>query len=229
MAICFVWAIWPSDSAKLWRRIAVSAACALLFVAMTSVADQLFFQTCYPEDAVPAMLDAYRAGLGFSGTDEYEPIGADNSLVATGLPVSCLVSDPATVLGKGGNSDDIQPAWDAGQGTCEATFARAPYPGKTRYQHLRITAVTPKAGYLVLRLRTYPAWRVKINGQPAEFAPARDDGLMVVSVPQGPVDLTVDWTTTADIVAGRWLSGLALIFVTALCVLERRWGHARLS
>jgi hypothetical protein len=229
MAISFVWAIWPSDAAKLWRRIAVLAACALVFVAMTSVAGLIFFQICYPEDAVPAMLDAYRAGQGFGGTDEYEPIGADNSLVATGLPFSCLVSDPATVLGEGGNKDDIQPAWDAEQASCEATFARAPYPGKTQYQHLRIAALIPHAGYLILRLRTYPAWRVKVNGQPAEFAPARDDGLMVVSVPHGPVDLTVDWTTTADIVAGRWLSALALIFVTALCVLERRWGQARLS
>src|SRR5208283_2110627 len=114
---------------------------ALVFVAMTFVAGLIFFQSCYEEDAVPAMLATYRAGQGFGGTDEYEPIGADNSLVATGLPVSCLVNNPATVLGKGGNNDDIQPAWDAGQGSCEATFARAPYPGKTQYQHMRITAV----------------------------------------------------------------------------------------
>ena len=229
MAILFVWAIWPGDSARLWRRIAASAACALAFVGMTSVAGLVFFQICYPEDAVPGMLDTYRAGQGFGGADEYEPVGADNSLVATGLPVSCLVSDPATVLGKGGNKDDIQPAWDAGQGSCEATFATAPYPGKTQYQHMRIAAVTPHAGYLILRLRTFPAWNVQVNGRPATFAPARDDGLMAVSVPQGSVDLTVDWTTTPDILVGRWLSGLALIFVTALCVLERRWGKARLS
>jgi hypothetical protein len=132
-------------------------------------------------------------------------------------------------LGKGGNNDDIQPAWDAGQGSCEATFARAPYPGKIEYQHLRIAALTPHAGYLILRLRTFPAWRVRVNGQPAVFAPTRDDGLMVVAVPQGAVDLTADWTTTPDIVAGRWLSGLGLLFVTALCAMEKRWGQPRLS
>jgi hypothetical protein len=228
MAICFVWAIWPGDSARLWRRVAVLAACALVFAAMTSVAGLVFFQICYPEDAVPAMLDAYRAGQGFGGTDEYEPIGADNSLVATGLPFSCLVSDPATVLGKRG-SEDTPPQWDAGQGSCEATFASAPYPRKTQYQHMRIAALIPHAGYLVLRLRAYPAWRVKVNGQPAEFAPARDDGLMAVPVPQGRVDLTVDWTTTPDIVVGRWLSGIVLIFVTGLCAMEKRRGQARLS
>jgi hypothetical protein len=222
MAILFVWAIWPGNSARLWRRVAAVAACAVVFMGMTSVAGKVFFQTCYTEDAVPAMLDAYRAGQGFGGTDEYEPIGADNSLVATGLPASCLTKDPATVLGNGG-SDDTPPQWDAGQHSCETTFSAAPYPGHTQYQHLRIAAVTPHAGYLILRLRTYPAWRVKVNGQPAAFAPARDDGLMVVAVPQGAVDLTVDWTTTSDIVAGRWLSGVALLFLAALWVMEKRW------
>jgi hypothetical protein len=229
MAISVVWAIWPRDAARRWRRIAVVAACALVFVGMTFVAGQVFYQVCYPEDAVPGMLEAYRAGQGFGGTDEYEPIGADNSQVATGLPVSCLVSDPATVLGKGGNNDDIQPVWDAGQGSCEATFGRAPYPGQTQYQHMRIAAEIPHAGYLILRLRTYPAWHVRVNGQPASFGPARDDGLMAVAVSQGAVDLTVDWTTTTDIVTGRWLSALALVLVTALCAVERRWGQPRLS
>jgi hypothetical protein len=222
MAILFAWAIWPRNSARPWRRVAVATACALIFAGMISVANKFFFQLCYQEDAVPAMLDAYRAGQGFGGTDEYEPIGADNSLVATGLPASCLTKDPATVLGNGG-SDDTPPQWDAGQHSCETTFSAAPYPGHTQYQHLRIAAVTPHAGYLILRLRTYPAWRVKVNGQPAAFAPARDDGLMVVAVPQGAVDLTVDWTTTSDIVAGRWLSGVALLFLAALWVMEKRW------
>jgi hypothetical protein len=228
MAILFVWAIWPKDSARPWQRVAVATACALIFAGMISVAGQVFFQTCYPEDAVPAMLDTNRAGQGFGGTDEYEPIGADNSLVATGLPASCLVSDPATVLGNGG-SDDTPPQWNAGQGSCEATFPAAPYPGHTQYQHLRIAAITPHAGYLILRMRTYPAWQVKVNNQPAAFAPARDDGLMAVAVPQGAVEVTADWTTTPDIVAGRWLSGLGLLLVAALCVVEKRWGRARLS
>jgi hypothetical protein len=45
---------------------------------------------------------------------------------------------------------------------------------------------------------------------------------MVVRVPQGPVNLKVDWTTTADVVAGRWLSGLSLLLLAALAYLERR-------
>ena len=228
MGILLVWAIWPEDSARVWRRAGVVAGCTLLFVGMTTVAGMVFFQNCDEEDAVPGMLAAYGAGQGFGGTDEYEPIGADNSLVATGLPFSCLVSGPATALGKGSGTHDEPPEWDAGQGSCEATFEAAQYAGEPKFEHLRIDAVTPHAGFLVLRLRTFPAWRVTVNGQPAESAPARDDGLMIVPVPQGEVNLAVDWITTPDVVAGRWLTGLAVLLITGLCLLERRLWRARL-
>ena len=46
---------------------------------MTLYAASAFFQSCDDEDAVSGMLDAYRAGQGFQGADEYEPIGADNA------------------------------------------------------------------------------------------------------------------------------------------------------
>ena len=59
--------------------------------------------------------------------------------------------------------------------------------------------------------------------------PERADGLMAVPVPQGPVDLTVDWTTTPDSIAGRWLSALALALLTALCLLERKFSRPRLQ
>jgi hypothetical protein len=68
-----------------------------------------------------------------------------------------------------------------------------------------------------------------VNGRPLDDLPKRNDGLMAVPVPQGPVDLTVDWTTTADVLAGRWLSALALLLLTALCLLERKLSQPRLS
>jgi hypothetical protein len=45
---------------------------------------------------------------------------------------------------------------------------------------------------------------------------------MAVPVPQGPVELAVDWTTTADVLAGRWLSVLALLALTGVFLLERK-------
>ena len=228
MAIFFAVAVWPGLTARRWRRIAVAAACAAVFLAAAVASGMIFFQVCDDEDNVAAMAGVYRSGNGFAGVGEYEPPGADNSLVATGLPAACMVSDPATALGTvpdGQDEDEAIPAWSAAQGSCEATFAAT----NNQAEHLRIAAVASHPGTLILRLRSYPAWRVKVNGRPAAVLAQRKDGLMAVPVPQGPVDLAVDWTTTADVIAGRWLSGLALLSLIALCLLERRLNRPRVS
>jgi hypothetical protein len=46
-------------------------------------------------------------------------------------------------------------------------------------------------------------------------------------VAQGPVELTVDWITTPDVIAGRCMSGLALVLITVLGVLERKMSRAQ--
>jgi hypothetical protein len=213
MAIFLAAAVW---STRHWRRVAVAAVCAAFFLTATWAAGQLFFQVCDDEDAVQGTLEVYRSGAGFVGTDEYEPPEADNTLVASGLPLACLATNPSAVLGKG--AEDSQPIWYAGQGGCETTFGAI----RNQAEHLQIKAVTNHPGFLILRLRSYPAWRVSVNGRPVTALPQRQDGLMAVPVPQGPVDLTVDWRTTPDVLAGRWLSGLVALLLTGLCFQERK-------
>jgi hypothetical protein len=87
--------------------------------------------------------------------------------------------------------------------------------------------VASHAGYIVLRLRSYPAWRVTVNGIPANNLPRRVDGLMAVPVATGPADLTVDWTTTCDVIAGRWLSGLSMLLLAVTGYRERRPSRPR--
>jgi hypothetical protein len=222
MAIFFAAAIWPGSSARRWQRVAISGLCIALFVGMTACAEQFFFQSCYAEDAVPGMLATYRAGHGFPGTDEYEPIGSDLSLIPTGLPAACLVSDPNTTLGKPAESPDLPPVWNAAQGSCEATYSWAATPGQAPHRHLRIAATVDQPGYLVLRLLSFPAWQIRVNGRAPASLPHRDDGLVAVPVPQGAVEVTADWRTTPDVLAGRWLSALFALLLIALFFLERR-------
>jgi hypothetical protein len=213
MAVLFAAAVWP---VRRWQRIAVAAVCMMVFAVATAVAGKVFYQDCFPEDSISAMLRVYAAGQGFEGTDEYSPSSADNSLVPTSLPAACLVTDPAAKLGI--SSPDTNPEWEADQHSCDATFSAA----SRTAEHLRIAATTVHAGYLILRLRSYPAWRVRVNGQPATTLTQREDGLMAVPVPRGQVNLAVDWTATADVIAGRWVSGIALLLLTGLGASELR-------
>jgi len=228
MAILFAAAVWPRDSARRWWRIGVAAVCAGFFFSATFFTAHSFFQVCDDEDAVSGMLTTLRSGVGVEGYDEYAPPGTDNSLVATGLPDVCLASNPSTVLGappNGLEEDETVPVWNAGQGSCAATLAwQLGSP-----EHKRLRTIVPHAGMLILRLRSYPVWRVAVNGRPVDSLPRRRDGLIAVSVPQGPVDLTVDWAITPDGIAGRWLSALAVLVLTGLWLFERKLGQPRLS
>ncbi len=233
MAIFAALAVWPGNSARRWPRIAVVSVCGGIFLAFTVFSGRVFFQVCDDEDAVQPMFAAYGSGAGFTGTDEYAPPGADNTMVATGLPFACLVSDPSAILATippGEQTDSGNPAWDAAQGTCEATFAVSPLgvSNVPQPEHLTLSALIPHPGFLILRLRSYPAWRVQVNGSLVTAMSTRDDGLMAVPVPPGLVQLRADWSITSDVFAGRWLSAFAALSITGLCLLSRRLARPHL-
>lgn len=224
MGIFFAAALWP---AKLWRKILFAILCIALFVGATLFGSRIFNQLCDADDSIPGMWSVYRSGAGFEGYNEYAPPDADNSLLASGLPGACLVEDPQQKLGAPSEDSD-NPVWDPSQHSCEATFPAA----WTAPEHLHLSASTSHAGYLILRLRSYPAWRMTVNGSLAAKLPERDDGLIVVPVAPGAVNVDVRWTTTGDVIAGRWLSGAAVVLVTLLCLWEwelRRRPRPRLS
>jgi hypothetical protein len=217
MAIFFAAAIWPAAQRA---RAVVGAACGAAFLAATAFAGISFFQVCYPEDTVASTLADHRAGTGFEGMYEYEPPNADRSLIPMGLPDACLVSNPQIALGKEDEDGDL--VWSTTQGSCEAMFTATPAMITSNPEHLQIHATVPHAGYLVLRLLSYPAWRILVNGQPATSGPAREDGLIAVPVSQGPIDLTLDWTITPDVVASRWISNISVLLLLGLLLFERR-------
>jgi hypothetical protein len=223
MAIFFASSVWFVNR---WRRALVLAMCGVIFLTAVAIAGVSLFQGCETEDSVRAMVADDKTGAGFEGTDEYAPPGADNTIVATGLPSACFVTDPTIELGQG--DADVTPQWSVDQHSCLATFP-AMNTGKQPSEHLAVHAETPHPGYLVLRLRTYPAWVVRVNGSVVTGMPLRQDGLMAVPVPAGRVDVNVDWTTTRDVLIGRLISGLAFLLVTALGLLEYRRLRPRLS
>lgn len=238
MAIFFVAAIWPSSQdARLARRgqILALTGCAALFLAATVYAGTTFFQVCYPEDTVASTLSDDRNGKGFEGMYEYVFPGADITLIATGLPDACLVSDPWVVLGKPNPDDpDANPAWSQDQNTCQATFTWAEdhhtSSGGARVnpEHRILQAVMPHSGFLVFRLECSPFWSIRVLGHRATWI-GRPDGLMGIRVPQGPVIVTFDWKTDADSFAGRLLTLASALLLIALSRYELRLVRSRLT
>jgi hypothetical protein len=222
MAIFFAAAVWPGKPARNWHRAAVAALCTVFFLTATFFAARTFLRVCNEGDTAADLLDQYRGGGGLEGTDEYEPPDSDHWKIATGLPDACFSANSDTTLGIAGAPNAI-PAWRPDQDSCEATAtAQLREP-----EHMRISTVTAHPGFLILRLLSYPAWRITVNGQSAGTVDPRDDGLIAVPVPEGRVDLTVDWSTTPDAVAGRSVSSLALLLLIGLGFLERKRSAAQ--
>ena len=214
LGIFFASSVWPRTRPGRITLVCISAA---VFAGVAWFAGTRFQQVCDDEDSVAGMTQAYQQGQGFIGTDEYAPQGADNTLVAQTLPAACLVNDASTMLGEA-NADDPQPVWSAGQGSCD------PFPviATGGEEHRRVRGMASHAGYLVLRLRRYPAWNVRINAVTVTDQGNREDGLIVVPVQAGFVDVTMDWTTTPDVKLGLWITLIALFAAASLAVVQQR-------
>jgi hypothetical protein len=224
MAVFFAAAVWACMSRGRWLRNVLPAICALLFVAATGFAMQHFFRDDPRASSLNTILSKYRSGAGFVGTDEYASPGSDNSIVATGPPDACLADSFDTELGVAANAVD-NPIWRPEQGTCISTAtAQLRQP-----ERMRVQTVAAHAGFLILRLRSYPAWRVTVNGRLVSNIPVRDDGLIAVPVSQGPVDVSVDWVTTPDVIAGRSATLLALLALIAVGRTESKLRRTRRS
>jgi hypothetical protein len=224
MGIFFAAALWPANRRL---RFAVIPVCVAIFAVATIWAGQYWFQPCRPEDRVAALLGRFRGGTVLDDSDQFAPPDSDDDLLALGLPDACLVSDPLIPLGKQASDGTVQ--WNASQGTCKATFSSTAPPGRAPAEHRLIRAHVNQPGYLILRLRTYPAWRVRVNGRALAGLPVRDDGLMVVPVPQGQVQVAVDWTVTPDVIAGWLLSWLSALAIAGLYLMEGKRVTSRLS
>ncbi len=222
MAIFFAAGIWPARRKLQW---AVAGVCTAACTAAMLYTNAAFFQVCNPEDTVASTVSDYRNDVGFEGMFEYEPPSSNRELIPMGLPAACFTSSPNFRLGQI-DEDDGDLVWSADQGSCTATFPAAADPISDP-EHMRITATIPRNGYLVLRLLSYPAWRVRVNGQlltgdRASVLIHRDDGLIAFPVQSGPLDLSIDWTTTPDVTASRWMSALSALLLVILLTAERR-------
>jgi len=247
MAVCFASAVWFDR--KLLRNILL-AACAAAFVGIALSAPQWWFVRC--GSIVTSLEESAREGIGVLGKPEYAPPGIRYPVVSLLVdshgnplldPLGNLSLNPSDTPGKSAMPPVVQivpdacllnslpnasvpgevgsaPAWHGDAASCNSSGWQelSGHMPEQRWYKGR----AEHAGYLILRLRYYPAWRVRVNGVPLTAIAERERGLMAVPVPQGNVQVMVNWITTGDAVAARWTSGVALLLVTGLFLFERK-------
>jgi hypothetical protein len=147
-----------------------------------------FRQQCYPEDTVAERLVVFQsANPGTDPTDEYTPINADNDSLAPDNP----------------------PWWLADRANAAAPNTSPQQPGPAPHA---LDLVLDRPTMLILNLRRYPAWSIRVNDAPATLT-ARSDGLVAIALAAGPARIRIVWHNGLDRTRGYILSLLSLILV----------------
>jgi hypothetical protein len=196
----------------------VIAAAAMATMALAITGALLFFQPCDDEDAVVAQVALFHLGSGTQGTDEYTPVGADNTSIQQHLPLVRVLRGAQDDTADSSAGDN--PEWKAGDaGSLTARVDAKRWNG----EHWVVSLTTQESGYAVLRLMDYPSWRVTVDDRPVVGRPIREDGLMAVPVTRGTHAIEVQWVATRDVIAGRAVSVIALLALVAVLLLERKF------
>ncbi len=134
------------------------------------------------------MSAAITSGSGYEGTDEYVPAGADPYELNQSLP---RVSDETGAL---------VPSEVLAWGPTEKHFA----------------VNLPAAQNLTVRLFSYPAWEVIVNGRPVQTQKTAVTELIVIPLAAGANDVHIYFRRTIDRYAGDIISLISLaVFVVA--------------
>jgi 6-pyruvoyl-tetrahydropterin synthase related domain len=168
----------------------------------------------------PVLLSAIHGARGYEGTDEYMPIGCDRSELP-GNPDDTTRADDASptpelpVEEVNPDDDTIVPVRDAQVAVERWSSERKAFHSQAA------TSVT-----LAVRLLEYPAWRARIDGREAHLAARPVTTQLLLDVPAGSHEVTIDFERTGDRTAGDAISlasGCGLIG-WALVLRKRRTG-----
>jgi hypothetical protein len=174
---------------RMWPAVAISIALMLpLFVSVEG--NSIFRQVCEHGKDVPDLVASfYHSNVLYS--DEYTPASSDPQAVERDRPNAWIADVP----------DGTPPV---GVPVKRSILLR---------NRLHFEVTNPKPAFLVINVRGYPAWRVRVNGVLDAQMPHRPDGLLVAAIPEGNSHVDITYAVTPDQWAGWALSALALVIL----------------
>jgi 6-pyruvoyl-tetrahydropterin synthase related domain len=175
-----------------WMRIAL---CAVSFLVIATAWQRI--QPPWWDNAsdLREMQDNMTDGIGYEGTDEYTPVGADPSSI-----------DKA--------------AWKVRVvGTAHSSIRVLQWNAETRLFTARMSA----PDQLALRLFNYPAWNVEVDGHKVNAITRESTGQMLIPVEAGMNRVQITFGRTWDRKFGGWISGITVLLLLLWTVVRSPW------
>jgi hypothetical protein len=146
---------------------------------------------------VQRQVESFLDGEQYDPTDEYTPMGANALALEHSNPAS-WIADSVSGSAPGGVAKDYSIAL-------------------TRRLHFDVSSTGP--GFLVISLRDYPGWRIRVNGAVVLNRPHRVDGLIVVPISGGNSRVDITYARTPDETVGWIITAFSLVL---LLIVARR-------
>ena len=174
-----------------WQRAAICALSLLVIVVAWRYVQAPWWDTAAD---LREMQDNMVTGVGYEGTDEYTPLGADPSAVDKD-------ARKVTVAGPAHAAIDVL-HWNS--------------------ESKILTAQMSAADQVALRLFRYPAWQVSVNGREVKTTAREGTGQILVPVSAGVNRVEIRFLRTWDRTAGGWISIFTTAGVISWLVWSRR-------
>ena len=200
------------------QRIATAALVLVIAVAAALIGTSTWWNS---EDAA-LIAGEIRAGHGYQGVDEYQPVGDDLYNLPNATPDAEELPDvPAT--------PDLE-LFDSEAGQ----LARVPPNVRIHTDvwtsvHKRFSVSSAEPLTLAPRLLNYPAWQVRVDDALAHTDSAPETAQMLVPLPPGDHRVEIDFARTPDRTLGDTLSAVSALGILAFALICRGRGKAPLK
>lgn len=188
---------------------------ALIVISLGSLGTAIAKDAWWDSEDVPFLANGIHAGLGYEGTDEYQPLGSDRyDLPGTDANGELIAQSPAPRIRQ-----------FAVTSTGAAPSAALTFHVQRWIADQRTFAVEASAPTtLALRLLNYPGWQVQVDGNTIRAQSAPKTGEILIALPAGAHLVNVRFRNTWDRIAGGLIS---LAFAIALLAFALIWRFPR--
>jgi hypothetical protein len=195
LCLSMIFTIFVTASLKRWWMRAATIALGIIVIASV----WHFIQPPWWDNAadLKEMQDNMHDRIGYEGTDEYTPTGADPSAInkdAANIVITNVAAD----------------------GPAHAAIHVISWKAESK----SFTADMSAADQLALRLFSYPAWRVTVNGRVVQTAELERTGQMLVAVEPGINRVQIAFIRTWDRTVGGWISVVTSLLLVCWRVLR---------